>query len=112
MFFDLLFCVVSLARAVYSRASVLLLDDVLRSAFKHWSHLFPLTDFNDFSSAVDAHTAKHIFEECLKGPLLAGRTIILVSHHVQLCLPGASYVVRPLEIYFHSDLNSPSGIYR
>lgn len=64
---------VSLARAVYSRASVLLLDDVL--------------------SAVDAHTAHHLYNECLKGELVRGRTVILVSHHVQLCAPGASYVV-------------------
>ncbi|KZT70050.1 P-loop containing nucleoside triphosphate hydrolase protein [Daedalea quercina L-15889] len=64
---------VSLARAVYSRASVLLLDDVL--------------------SAVDAHTAHHLYHECLKGDLMCGRTIILVSHHVQLCAPGANYIV-------------------
>ncbi|KIP06804.1 hypothetical protein PHLGIDRAFT_106557 [Phlebiopsis gigantea 11061_1 CR5-6] len=64
---------VSLARAVYSRASVLLLDDVL--------------------SAVDAHTAHHIFHTCLRGGLTRGRTVILVSHHVQLCAPEASYVV-------------------
>ncbi|KAG1745260.1 P-loop containing nucleoside triphosphate hydrolase protein [Suillus lakei] len=64
---------VSLARAVYSRASILLLDDVL--------------------SAVDAHTAHHIYFKCIKGELMHGRTVILVSHHVQLCLTGASYVV-------------------
>ncbi|KAF7983210.1 hypothetical protein HWV62_23484 [Athelia sp. TMB] len=64
---------VSLARAVYSRASTLFLDDVL--------------------SAVDAHTAQQLYHECLKGPLMRGRTIVLVSHHVQLCAPGASYVV-------------------
>ncbi|TDL25136.1 multidrug resistance-associated ABC transporter [Rickenella mellea] len=64
---------VSLARAVYSRASVLFLDDVL--------------------SAVDAHTAHHLYHECLKGDLMKGRTVILVSHHVQLCVPGASYIV-------------------
>ncbi|THU79589.1 ATP-binding cassette transporter [Dendrothele bispora CBS 962.96] len=64
---------VSLARAVYSRASILLLDDVL--------------------SAVDAHTAHHLFYECLKGELMKDRTVILVSHHVQLCAPDASYVV-------------------
>ncbi|KAH8829370.1 multidrug resistance-associated ABC transporter [Flagelloscypha sp. PMI_526] len=55
---------VSLARAVYSRASVLLLDDVL--------------------SAVDAHTAHHLYHQCLKGDLMKGRTVVLVSHHVQL----------------------------
>ncbi|KAH9947499.1 multidrug resistance-associated ABC transporter [Amylocystis lapponica] len=64
---------VSLARAVYSRASILLLDDVL--------------------SAVDAHTAHHLYHECLKGDLMRGRTVILVSHHVQLCVSGASYIV-------------------
>ncbi|KAJ7240591.1 multidrug resistance-associated ABC transporter [Mycena rebaudengoi] len=64
---------VSLARAVYSRASILLLDDVL--------------------SAVDAHTAHHLYHSCLRGELMQGRTVILVSHHVQLCVPAASYVV-------------------
>ncbi|KAL0563070.1 hypothetical protein V5O48_019006 [Marasmius crinis-equi] len=64
---------VSLARAVYSRASILFLDDVL--------------------SAVDAHTAHHLYHECLKGGLIKGRTVILVSHHVQLCAPGADYIV-------------------
>ncbi|KAH9043928.1 ATP-binding cassette transporter [Lactarius pseudohatsudake] len=64
---------ISLARAVYSRASILFLDDVL--------------------SAVDAHTAHHLYFECLKGTLMHGRTVILVSHHVQLCAHGASYIV-------------------
>ncbi|KAI0717016.1 multidrug resistance-associated ABC transporter [Earliella scabrosa] len=64
---------VSLARAVYSRASILFLDDVL--------------------SAVDAHTAHHLYNQCLKGDLMRGRTIVLVSHHVQLCAPGAQYIV-------------------
>jgi ABC-type multidrug transport system fused ATPase/permease subunit len=64
---------VSLARAVYSRASTLFLDDVL--------------------SAVDAHTAHHLFNNCLKGDLMKGRTLILVSHHVQMCAPGAKYIV-------------------
>ncbi|KAH7104982.1 multidrug resistance-associated ABC transporter [Auriculariales sp. MPI-PUGE-AT-0066] len=64
---------VSLARAIYSRASVILLDDVL--------------------SAVDAQTAGHLFERCLTGALTRGRTVILVSHHVRLCSPAASYVV-------------------
>ncbi|OAX35090.1 P-loop containing nucleoside triphosphate hydrolase protein [Rhizopogon vinicolor AM-OR11-026] len=64
---------VSLARAVYSRVSILLLDDVL--------------------SAVDAHTAHHLYHKCIKGELMTGRTVILVSHHIQLCLTGASYIV-------------------
>lgn len=42
---------------------------------------------------MDAHTARHLFDKCIQGPLTAGRTVVLVSHHVQLCAPGASYVV-------------------
>ncbi|WWD04597.1 hypothetical protein V865_002668 [Kwoniella europaea PYCC6329] len=64
---------VSLARAVYSRAGVLLLDDVL--------------------SAVDAHTAHAIMANCLQGRILEGRTVLLVSHHTALVSPGAAYIV-------------------
>ncbi|KAJ6551152.1 hypothetical protein B0H19DRAFT_1156687 [Mycena capillaripes] len=64
---------VSLARAVYSRASILILDDIL--------------------SAVDVHTADHIYHTCLKGEIMRGRTVILVSHHIQLCANGAAYIV-------------------
>ncbi|KAJ7040968.1 multidrug resistance-associated ABC transporter [Mycena alexandri] len=64
---------VSLARAVYSRASILILDDIL--------------------SAVDVHTGHHIYNNCIKGDIMRGRTVILVSHHIQLCADGAAYVV-------------------
>ncbi|KAL1925554.1 uncharacterized protein VTP21DRAFT_437 [Calcarisporiella thermophila] len=64
---------VSLARAVYSRAGHVLMDDCL--------------------SAVDAHTAKWIYENCLQGELMKGRTCILVTHAVGLCLPGARKIV-------------------
>ncbi|WFD28377.1 hypothetical protein MNAN1_003387 [Malassezia nana] len=53
---------IGLARAVYSRATVVLLDDVL--------------------SAVDAGTARHLTTHLLAGPLLAQRTVVLVSHNV------------------------------
>ncbi|KAL9538569.1 hypothetical protein MBANPS3_010833 [Mucor bainieri] len=64
---------VALARAVYSRAKNVLMDDVL--------------------SAVDAHTAKHLYEQCLMGPLMKQRTRILVTHHVRLCLKGCGLLV-------------------
>jgi ABC-type multidrug transport system fused ATPase/permease subunit len=64
---------ISLARAIYCNSKHVLLDDCL--------------------SAVDAHTAKHIFEEALTGELMAGRTCILVSHNVSLTVPLASHVV-------------------
>lgn len=64
---------VSLARAVYSRAQNVLMDDVL--------------------SAVDAHTAKHLYQQCLLGPLMKDRTQILITHHVNLCIQGSAHVV-------------------
>ncbi|KAE8151122.1 ATP-dependent bile acid permease [Aspergillus avenaceus] len=64
---------ISLARAIYSRARHLLLDDCL--------------------SAVDSHTAKHIFREALMGPLMLNRTCVLVTHNVALTVPHAEHVV-------------------
>ncbi|KAJ1899647.1 hypothetical protein LPJ81_004100 [Coemansia sp. IMI 209127] len=66
---------VALARAVYSSCRILLIDDCL--------------------SAVDAHTAKHILMECLlsKTRLMRGRTRVLVTYHVTMCLPYAQYMV-------------------
>ncbi|KAJ9605182.1 hypothetical protein H2200_010572 [Cladophialophora chaetospira] len=64
---------VSFARALYSRAGILVLDDIF--------------------SAVDAHVGRHLFEQALTGELGQGRTRILVTHHVALCLPRTSYSV-------------------
>ena len=64
---------VALARALYSPATTILLDDPL--------------------AAVDMHTARHLVEECLTGGLMRGRTVVLVTHHVSLCLPIASHLV-------------------
>lgn len=64
---------ISLARALYSPAKVLLLDDVL--------------------SAVDSHSAQHLFTHALTGPLVKDRTCILVTHAVDLCLPAAAFIV-------------------
>lgn len=64
---------ITLARAIYSRAGILVLDDIF--------------------SAVDAHVGRHIFEKCLNGELAAGRTRILVTHHVALCESKTKYLV-------------------
>ncbi|KAJ7479990.1 hypothetical protein B0H11DRAFT_2173507 [Mycena galericulata] len=68
---------VALARAVYVQSKYVLLDDPL--------------------SAVDSHTSRTLYEKCLRGPLLANRTVVLVTHHVELVLPGAHYLVRMLD---------------
>ena len=64
---------ISLARALYCNSRHVLLDDCL--------------------SAVDSHTAKHIFEHCVMGPLMLDRTCILVTHNVGLCVPSSHHVV-------------------
>ncbi|KAJ1329797.1 ATP-binding cassette subfamily C (CFTR/MRP) member 1 [Microdochium nivale] len=64
---------ISLARAVYSSSRHLLLDDCL--------------------SAVDSHTAKWIFTNCILGPLMRDRTCVLVSHNTTLCAPLSDYIV-------------------
>ncbi|VDC01970.1 unnamed protein product [Peniophora sp. CBMAI 1063] len=64
---------ITLARAIYSSAEILLLDDVL--------------------AALDAHTARWIVDKCLKGDLVRGRTVILITHNVPLASSAASYMV-------------------
>jgi ABC-type multidrug transport system fused ATPase/permease subunit len=64
---------ISLARALYSNSRHVLLDDCL--------------------SAVDSHTAKWIFDNCIRGPLMHERTCILVTHNLVLCVPQSRYVV-------------------
>lgn len=81
---------VSLARAVYSRAATLLLDDGECSITQTRGE--GLT-WNPVLSAVDAHTAHAIMENCLTGPITAGRTILLVSHHTALVAPAASFIL-------------------
>ncbi|KAJ8084456.1 hypothetical protein PM082_003226 [Marasmius tenuissimus] len=64
---------ITLARAIYSKAAIILLDDVL--------------------AALDVHTSKWIVDKCLKGDLVKGRTVILVTHNVALARPIAGFVV-------------------
>ncbi|GME72101.1 unnamed protein product [Ambrosiozyma monospora] len=64
---------VSLARALYSNSAYVLLDDCL--------------------SAVDSHTAVHIYDNALTGDLMKNRTCILISHNVSLTVKEANFVV-------------------
>jgi ABC-type bacteriocin/lantibiotic exporter with double-glycine peptidase domain len=62
----------SLARAAYSKAPIVLLDDPLAS--------------------VDAPTARHLMSHCIL-EIFKGRTVLLVTHAVYLVLPKADHVV-------------------
>jgi len=63
---------IALARAVYSEADIMLLDNPL--------------------SAVDQHTCRHIFDYCIQDMLVAaGKTVILVTHQLEL-LPSCDLV--------------------
>ncbi|KAJ6589849.1 P-loop containing nucleoside triphosphate hydrolase protein [Mycena vulgaris] len=64
---------VTLARAIYSQSDIILLDDVL--------------------AALDVHTAKWIVDKCLRGDLIKGRTVILVTHNVAMTAKIADFVV-------------------
>ncbi|KIK00806.1 hypothetical protein K443DRAFT_122663 [Laccaria amethystina LaAM-08-1] len=68
---------ITLARAVYSSAEIILLDDVL--------------------AALDVHTSKWIVNNCLRGDLIRGRTVLLVTHDVSLwtSIAGFSVTVGP-----------------
>lgn len=85
---------ISLARACYSDARFVLLDDPL--------------------SAVDAPTARFLLHRAILGSL-KGRTCILVSHAVSLALPHADYcvLVKNGEVASHGSpsevVNDPSA---
>ncbi|KAG8779614.1 hypothetical protein FRC12_024032 [Ceratobasidium sp. 428] len=64
---------ISLARAIYSKAEVVILDDVL--------------------SALDVHTSRWVVDRCLKGDLIAGRTVLIVTHNVAMVSEVADYMV-------------------
>ena len=69
---------ITLARAVYSSAEILLLDDV-RSRV---STSFALVEIHHLGlqvlAALDVHTGRWIVDKCFRGDLIRGRTVILV----------------------------------
>ena len=87
---------VSLARAVYGKADVYLLDDPL--------------------SAVDSHVGKHIFNKVIgREGLLAGKTRILVTHSITY-LPEVDNIVvikdgRITEVGTYKELLAQKGAF-
>jgi ABC-type multidrug transport system fused ATPase/permease subunit len=75
---------VSLARALYSRSGILLLDDVF--------------------SALDTHTTSHVYHKCFRSGLLSDRTVLLVTS-----LPAALREAEMLICLDHGRISSVSS---
>ncbi|KAF9000094.1 hypothetical protein BDQ17DRAFT_1360101 [Cyathus striatus] len=60
---------ITLARAVYSQSRIILLDDVL--------------------AALDVRTTKWIVDKCFKGDIVKGRTVLLITHNLNVIQPVA-----------------------
>lgn len=63
---------INLARAIYRRADIYLLDDPL--------------------SAVDMHVGKHIYEKCI-GEFLSDKIVVLITHQLQLLLNADNIIL-------------------
>ncbi|EJU03262.1 P-loop containing nucleoside triphosphate hydrolase protein [Dacryopinax primogenitus] len=79
---------ITLARALYSSAETILLDDVL--------------------SALDVHTSRWIVEKCLRGDLIQNRTVLLVTHAISLVGPIADTILE-LDSSGHIKYHGPPG---
>jgi ABC-type multidrug transport system fused ATPase/permease subunit len=81
---------VALARAVYSRASILVLDDPF--------------------SALDSKTATSIVQKLFQGPLVQDRTVVLVTHRIDLIGPIANQIIEVnngrAEVLGQNDIDS------
>ncbi|KAI9332974.1 P-loop containing nucleoside triphosphate hydrolase protein [Obelidium mucronatum] len=75
---------INLARLMYSKSDIVLLDDPL--------------------SAVDAHVGRHLFDNCIKGSLKS-RTRLLVTHQLHY-LPECDFI-----IYMEDGMISEQGTY-
>lgn len=80
---------VALARALYSRSEMIVLDDVL--------------------GAVDAEVRSWLVKRALSGGLARGRTRVLATHHWGQCVSGASCVVRIESGEVHQEYQPASG---
>ncbi|WVQ74585.1 hypothetical protein IAR50_004186 [Cryptococcus sp. DSM 104548] len=64
---------ITLARAIYSRTAVVLLDDIF--------------------SALDTLTSRWIIDHLFNGDLVKDRTILLITHHLHLIAPVADFII-------------------
>nr|XP_031862945.1 uncharacterized protein CI109_001420 [Kwoniella shandongensis]KAA5530017.1 hypothetical protein CI109_001420 [Kwoniella shandongensis] len=64
---------ITLARAVYVKTDIVLLDDIF--------------------SALDTLTSRWIIDNLLAGDLVKDRTVLLVTHHIHLAAPVADFLI-------------------
>ncbi|WVQ64901.1 uncharacterized protein L199_003070 [Kwoniella botswanensis] len=76
----------TLARAVYSKTDIVLLDGKFKQI---WNG----TDRVDIFSALDTLTSRWIIDNLFRGDLMKGRTVLLITHHVGLAAPIADYMI-------------------
>lgn len=83
---------IALARALYSRAGLLILDDIL--------------------GAVDAEVREHLVKEMLDGELIMNRTRILATHDASQCQARAAYTVNICrgKVEQHHRPSQPTGV--
>lgn len=82
---------VNCARAAYFDADTVLLDNAL--------------------SAVDHHTAEHMFTHCVRG-MLANKTVVLVTHQLQVRMRHCHALVPSLHIRVHAPMASVLQVLR
>ena len=103
---------ITLARAIYSKAHTLLLDDVSYPDIVSRWQVLNVRSYQVLA-ALDVHTSKWIVDKCFKGDLVRGRTVLLVvslsvpprhledrsspriqqTHNVSMASPIADFVV-------------------
>ncbi|KAK6589532.1 ATP-binding cassette [Cryptosporidium xiaoi] len=84
---------ISLARAVYQKADIYVLDDCL--------------------SAVDSHVSAHIFRNCICG-LLSNKCVILVTHKLEI-IPNVDQIIlfdptKRRQVYSGSPIDVPAPV--
>jgi ABC-type multidrug transport system ATPase subunit len=80
---------IGLAKVVYARSRVVLLDDGARCSV----FLATPADTVLVLAAVDTHTARHLVKYCFNGHLMEGRVVILATHHLDICQSSAKLIL-------------------
>ncbi|TFK76754.1 P-loop containing nucleoside triphosphate hydrolase protein [Pluteus cervinus] len=84
---------VTLARAIYSQAKIILVDDVLAALERVFVSPLCSSFISFLVFFASVHTAKWIIDKCFSGDLAKGRTIILVTHNIAITRKVADFAI-------------------